>query len=159
MRNGPPLSQILFGLVFAGMGWLSLYLFGQATVLTCARDGNDRISCLQEARWLGKLKVSESQIYDLRGAWVEDNCDSDGCTYRVVLSIGSGSQPLTKAFSSGEAGKQKLAEQINAFCKSESARSVEIQDKTSWMAVLVTGTFVVVGLGIAFVGARNLFQR
>lgn len=149
---GSRIKSLLFGLIFAGMGAVAMIVFGQVSVLRCTYPEPSHLACVKEVKWLGLVPVGEEIISDVRGAWVDESCDSDGCTYRVELSTGQGDLPLTAYYSSGERSKSEAAAEINAYVAEGEGEALEIREGSGLLGGLIGGIFIVVGLGIAVVG-------
>lgn len=133
------------GLVFILISVIAVAFLGTRTALTCNRSGEAECTLAQKT----VLKTSKRTIpiLKLREAYVDTSVDSEGdATYRVVLRTDSGEVPLTSSWSSGYAGKQDVANQINAFLQSgDSSLTVE-QDDRLLMYIL----------GAIFAGAGSL---
>lgn len=149
---GPRLKSLLFGFVFAGMGTVAMIVFGQVSDLHCAYPEPSQLECIKEIKWLGLVPLGEENIDDVQRAWVDESCDSDGCTYRVVLTTGQGDLPLTSYYSSGERSKAETAAEINAFVAQGEGETLEIRAGSGFLGGLFGGIFVVIGLGIAVAG-------
>ena len=120
------LVKSLLALVFFGAGLLLSFLLGKIFTLSCHRaDNADR--CVLRVTWLGLTTIKETHIEGLQAAQVEESCDEDGCTYRVVLVTTLQPLPLTDFYSSGESEKQILADKINDFAGNREIRDLEIR--------------------------------
>lgn len=97
------------------MGLLFAYLMGRVSHLNCVHTESAALRCSLRISWLNLFTIREDRLQELQNAFVQQNCDDDGCTYRVVLSTAAGNTPLTSAYSSGERAKEKTAQQINQF--------------------------------------------
>jgi hypothetical protein len=147
-----------FGIVFALFGIAFLYLFGQGTTLICAHVESNRIDCTKQVTWMGRPIKETQHIGQLRGAYVQDNCDEDGCTYRVELRTADGTVPLTSVYSSGLEKKRSTADRINAFVDSREG-TLTLQESASWIAILVSGAFLIVGLAVIILGTLGAARR
>ena len=140
-------KSILFGLVFMIMGIFFMFVFGQVTDLSCEKTETGKIECSKGVKFLGVIPLSNSEFRDVYRADVEESCDDDGCSYRVVLTTIDGELPLTSYFTSGWAGKEEIAGQINAFIGSNLNReTLSIQENSGLWASLFSMVFLLVGL-------------
>lgn len=144
-QNEPP--HLILAVVFVGVGLLFLYLLGQQTTLICTRT-DDLEQCTLRTSWLNLVQLNHRAVEGIRSAWVEEQCDDDGCTYRVVMRTEQGEIPLGQAFSSGKASKQKKADQINAFA-SQQRNDVKVSEGGGGWS-LIPVIFVILGIGLVF---------
>lgn len=147
-------SGLILSVVFVAIGAIFTVVFGQVVTLDCTRPEPAEITCERQSTFLG-IRLSEPRtIRDVRGAWVQENCD-EGCTYRVMLTAGRSDVPLTGAFTSGERSKIEIAEQINAFIAGGDP-TTQISLQPNPLVLLATLIFVVIGLAIPVL---SLFGR
>lgn len=150
----PP--HLILSVIFVGAGLFFLYLLGQQTTLICMRtDAMEQ--CAMHTSWMNLVQLNSRTIEGIRSAWVEEQCDEDGCTYRVVMRTDQGEIPLGRAFSSGEAPKQQKAEQINAFA-SQQNHALKVSEGGGWW-ILLPLAFVIVGIGLIYHPLRATLQR
>ncbi len=107
------IKSLLFGLVFMVMGLVFMFIFGQVTDLTCAKTLEGKPECAMEVKFLGGFTLSSNEVRDVTRADVEESCDDEGCSYRVVLTTIEGQQPLTSYDTSDWSGKEEIAARIN----------------------------------------------
>ena len=148
----------VFGIVFAAFGVVFLYLFGQSTTLTCTHVESNWIDCTKQVTWMGRSIKEAQHIRQLRGAYVQDNCDEDGCTYRVELRTADGTVPLTSVYSSGFEEKQSAADRINAFVDSQEGE-LTLQESSGWIAILTAAVFLIVGLAVIVLGTLGAIRK
>jgi hypothetical protein len=140
------LPHLFLSIVFVGLGLLFSYIMGIVTTLECSRPESGQV-CNLERSWMGLVKLTDRPLRQVQSAWVEENCDDDGCTYRVVLETDQGQLPLGTAYSSGSSSKQEQADQVNAFVKNSSISQVNVQAGGGlWMVIPLI--FLVIGVGI-----------
>ncbi len=140
-------KSILFGLIFMVMGIVFMFIFGQTTDLTCSKTDTGTTKCTTEVKFLGLISLSTNEFQDVYRAEVEESCDDEGCSYRVVLTTTDGERPLTSFYSSGWAGKDKMAGQINTFIGSNLNRgTLFIREQSGMWASLLAMVFLFVGL-------------
>jgi hypothetical protein len=145
------LTSIFWGCLISAIGFGALYVFGQVVVLDCSRAVGRPVTCLKESRFMGIVTVGEEGLGEVTGAYVEENCDDDGCTYRVVLNTSRGSKPLTMYRSSGHRDKQSVADQINTYISAGAEDDLHIQVSSGFfgflfpLALIVAGPVVTVG--------------
>jgi hypothetical protein len=140
-------KSILFGLVFMVLGIFFMFIFGQVAELSCTKTAAGETECSKVVKFLGVIPLSSSEFRDVYRAEVEENCDDDGCSYRVVLTSIDGERPLTSYYSSGWDSKQELAGRINAFIGSNvSGGTLSIQENSGLWASLLSLVFLLVGL-------------
>ena len=107
---------------------------------------------------MGRPIKEPQHIRQLRGAYVQDNCDEDGCTYRVELRTAGGTVPLTSVYSSGLEKKRSTAERINEFVDSRESK-LTLQESAGWIAILASGAFLVAGLAVIILGTLGAIRR
>ena len=96
---------------------------------------------------MGLVKLTDRPLRQVHSAWVDESCDDDGCTYRVVLETDQGQLPMGTAYSSGSTSKQEQADQVNAFVKDDSIRQVKIQAGGGlWLFIPLI--FIALGVGL-----------
>lgn len=106
-------STVLFGGVFVAGGMVVVLLMGE--IVACQFDKTMGRFTLQRRGLLG-TKVIEHSIREIKDVIVEESTSSDGSTYRVsLILIGRDRIPLTSYYSSGRAGKQKIADSLHQF--------------------------------------------
>lgn len=108
-------GSTMVGIMLLLMGLLFAYLMGRVSHLNCVRTDASAPQCSLRISWLSLFTIQEDGLQGLQGAYAQQNCDDDGCTYRVVLSTTAGNKPLTSAYSSGSKSKEQTAQQINQF--------------------------------------------
>lgn len=145
MRISRLVSAVLFGAVFTACGCLMSFIFGQQTTLNCTRVESTQIECSKQSKWVGLVPLGEESIQNLEGARVDENCDEDGCTYRVELNTADGIVPLTSFYSSGSKSKQKTADRINAFVRNSSESSLAVEGGAGLLGILFPLIFVLAG--------------
>jgi len=105
------------------------YLAGQVTTLMCDRAETAQVDCIVQTRWLGLVSLREQSVRSVRGARVAENCDEDGCTYRVELVTGAGTVPLTPHYSLSYSAKERVAQHVNDFAADPAATSLAVQGR------------------------------
>ena len=158
IERNPYFPMALMGLFLLGFGMLFFYWMGQTTKLICTRLQNQRVDCRLETTFLGTYPMYDQRIGTVRSASVEENCDSDGCTYRVLLQTANAPVPLTDFFSSGEGAKQKKVEQINAFVRDEKTKNLQIKDGTGLWSLAVL-PFSLFGIGMILKPLIDIVRR
>lgn len=159
MRNKNTLIAILFGVSSAAIGLLFLFIFGQHIELTCTRQASQGVVCEKRQSFLGLIPGKEQTLTGLSGAYVEENCDSDGCTYRVMLQTETDDLPLTVPYSSGADPKERVAREINEFVRG-SRPTFELQEGPNTLVLLLLGVMLAVDLAVAVgFGARTIIRR
>lgn len=155
MRN--LLSHFLFGLLFACCGVGVFLVFGSTTSLSCERVEPRQVSCLRQVRLLG-FTVREETLPRVFGATIDESCDSDGCTYRVVLQTEAADMPLTAYYSSGLQRKEQVVSELNAFLADVEQPSLVTGDSAGPWIWLFPILFVGVGLLVAFQPVWSLLR-
>jgi hypothetical protein len=129
------------------MGLFFMFIFGQVTDLSCARNSDGRTACSTEVKFLGVFTLSTREFKDVYRADVQESCDDEGCNYRVLLTTLEGEQPLTSYYTSSWSGKEETAAQINNFIQDSSNRGIlSIQENSGLWASLLSLVFVLSGL-------------
>lgn len=143
------LPHLLLAFLFVAAGLGTAYLLGQVQILTCERAPG-RQNCQIDTSWMGLIPLRHQTIPPLTGAWVDESCDEDGCTYRVILQTGSGDIPLGIGYSSGLHSKQEMAQKVQAFVADPSQPDLEIKTGGG-LWILFPLTFLIMGvwLGIS----------
>ena len=141
------IKSLLFGLVFMVMGLVFMFIFGQVTDLTCAKTPEGKTECTTEVKFLGVFTLSSNNFRDVYRADVEESCDDEGCSYRVVLTTIEGQQPLTSYYMSNWSGREKIAARINGYVGTASSREpLALQENSGLWASLFSLIFVLVGV-------------
>lgn len=144
--NPDRLIFTILAVMFFGAGMLFSYLLGQMNTLKCEReDRADDAACRLTTSWMNIRTLKERSIPRLDSAGIEEYCDDDGCTYRVVLFSGAGDIPLSSAFSSAENSHRITAEQINTFLQDANQQTLEVESGGGWL-LAVPVIFAVLGL-------------
>lgn len=117
------------------------YVLGQVTTLTCDRVGTEQIDCTVQTTWLDLLPLGDKSVRGVRGAQVAENCDEDGCTYRVELVTDAGLVPLTSYYSLDSTEKERAAQRVNDFARGTAARSLVVRDHSSRSLLIVLAAF------------------
>jgi len=132
----------LFGLIAVVIIGALLYFMGQVTTLTRHRAERDRVDCRIQSNWLGLLPLRERSVRGVQGAQVAENCDQDGCTYRVELRTGGGIVPLTPHYSSGSVVKESVARRVNDFVRDPTAASLQVREHFDPTDLILVALFV-----------------
>ncbi len=146
--NLPALIVPLMSAMFFGFGLLFLYLMGQVSTLDCSRVGNGGVNCSLLTTWMDLSPLDEKPISQIELAYVQQQCDEDGCTYRVTLHSRFGDFPLTSLYSSGKAEKEQMAHQINTFVQDTSQPTLRLKHRELW-GLLLPLVFLLVGILLA----------
>lgn len=150
-RSGGGCFLPIFGFIFALAGAFILYITGIETTLTCTRLSANQVNCTAHDRWLGVADLGTRPFEAVRRASVADNCDSDGCTYRVELDTERGWQALQEVYSSGREDKESTAGAINAFLQDRGRETFTITQSMGWW-VLFSLAFCLPGVGLMLGG-------
>jgi hypothetical protein len=151
----------ILALVFVAVGLLLTFFMGKVSTLSCNRvDEADR--CVLRVNWMGLAPLKETQIEGLLGAQVDESCDSDGCTYGVLLVTPREPLPFGSGYSSGKADKTELADKINAFAKDRQIRTLTVRTGEGlWLIIPLI--FIAVGVWMVskplLHGLRNILSR
>jgi hypothetical protein len=148
-------NSMLFAPPFVAVGLVIALFFGQVSVLECVHPEPSQVVCEKEVRLLGLVPVGRETIRDVRGAWLDDNCDSDGCTYRVVLRTDGSDVPLTSYYAAGQRAKEEMADRINTYVEQESEGLLRLRAGSALLGGLLGGLFVAVGVGAAVASLRR----
>lgn len=140
-------KSILIGLMFMIIGIFFMFIFGQTTDLSCAKNDVGKTECTKTVKFLGVVPLSTGEFRDVYRAEVEESCDEDGCSYRVVLMTIDGQRPMTSYYTSDWSGKEQIAAQINTFIGATANRGpFFIQEQSGLWPSLFSMIFVLVGL-------------
>jgi hypothetical protein len=160
LRNIDPgvLIPPFLGFLFIGVGLATMYFIGRVNTLTCSRDITNNQTCALITTWMGLTELSVRPLPQLTSAYVQDNCDEDGCTYRVMLSTRFGDLPLTSIYSSGKVDKQQKAEQVRLFLQDNSQAELKISEGGG-LFILFPLIFIGMGLFLCTAALANLFLK
>ncbi|NEQ97222.1 MAG: hypothetical protein F6K30_10940 [Cyanothece sp. SIO2G6] len=150
--------RFLFGVLFVGVGGLSLILFAKITTLECDRLEPKQIECTLVSEGVLGTNTTLIPPGHLQGAKVQVSEDSDSNDiYRVVLRTETGNVPFSAVYSSGRSGKQQKAEQINAYLNNVNQKVLTIQQDDRIFGYVFGGIF---GLsGVAMMGSSLLSRH
>jgi hypothetical protein len=161
VRNNPLFHSLLIGLVFTVVGGGFFLLAAHRTDLSCQRMPPNQTNCTIQASWLGFFPQTPRLAADVQTAEMAENCDSDGCTYRIELVTTQGRVPLTNVYSSGYEGQARFATTLNGYLAADSPESFELRTDfgMGWM-VIVPVIFTLIGLAaIAGVIAQVIIRQ
>lgn len=147
----------VLALIFVGVGLLISFLLGQVSTLTCNRV-EDADRCVLRVNWMGLSPLRETRIEGLQGAQVEESCDEDGCTYRVVLVTTRQTLPFETAYTSDKTDKEATAAQIDAFVKDRQISTLEVSTGGGlWLIIPVI--FIALGIYMAIKPLKHAFSN
>ena len=149
-------QMILFGLLFMAVGAVMVFLFGQTTELRCSKPETRVTTCELKRKLLGLVTISTKELQDVNNAFLDESCDDDGCTYRVVLLAGTNKVPMTGYYSSGWKAKREKADQITQYVRLESEEPLLVKEQSGMFGALFSFAFVLVGLYVVIV--KGLFN-
>ena len=116
------------GFLLFSTGLAAMYFIGKVSNLSCTRTEQVGIKCSLITTWMDLTQLSDKPLATLNSAYIEDSCDEDGCTYRVVLSTSREDLPLTTSYSSGITDKQQKVDQILSFLADNNQTNLQISD-------------------------------
>lgn len=155
-----PIVSVLMGLAFTVFGFGFLLIAAHRTEVTCSRVEPQVVNCNLQASWLGWFPQTPRVVSNVQQAVVSDNCDSDGCTYRVELLTPAGVVPLTNAYSSGYEDKQQSASQVNGYLAGATGEPLQFtSDLGMGWFVLIPIVFVLIGLATLAAAAARMVLR
>lgn len=149
-------GSILAGLLFLFLGLLFFYLMGQIRYLTCARSETGAIQCGMRVTWLDLFPVKNVELGSPRSADVEQDCDDDGCTYRVTLQTATGDVPFTN-YESNYSKINKIADQINRFLQDTSQPALSLKSGGG-PALIPPVIFLGIGIFLFIRSLKRLFR-
>lgn len=120
------IGSILGGLISIVIGCIMFFIFGREITLTCRYASATQANCTKVSRLMGITIGEPQEITSLKGASVEENCDEDGCTFRVLLHTDSENTPLTSYYSSGKTKKSEQAAQLNDYLQASREPELEL---------------------------------
>lgn len=147
----------MVGLIFALAGVFMLYMLGIETTLTCQRISANQVNCTAQDRWLGVADLGTRSFEAVRYASVAENCDSDGCTYRVELDTEHGWLPLQDIYSSGRDEKQAVASSLNIFLQDRGRETFTITQSLGWWALFAL-CFCIPGVALMLGGLWSMVR-
>jgi hypothetical protein len=116
------------GFLLFGAGLVAMYFIGQVSNLSCTRNVETEVKCSLVTTWMGLTQLSDKPLAKLNSAYVQESCDEDGCTYRVMLSTLREDLPLISSYSSGITDKQRKVDQILSFLSDDSQPNLQVAD-------------------------------
>ena len=146
------------GCLLIGAGLAALYFVGQVTTLACSREQANRPNCAMITSWMNLTELSQRPVPQLTTAYIQDSCDEDGCTYRVMLSSSFGDLPFSKIYSSGMADKQYKVDQIKVFIQDSSQTNLAISEG-SGLFIIIPLIFIGVGVYLSASALANVFKQ
>lgn len=145
------------GFLLFSAGLITLYLVGRVSTLSCARNEPGEPQCALITTWMGMTQLSDKPLATLSSAFVDESCDEDGCTYRVMLRTAREDLPLISSYSSGRTDKQMKVDQVLSFLADSSQKSLQITDGGG-LFVLIPVAFAGVGLWMCVTSLWKLFR-
>jgi hypothetical protein len=149
-------AQIILGIIGAAFilfGLPLLYFLGQDSRLECSRT--DSVHCSIVVRWMGLAVTSTHEIVQPKTAWVDRTCDTQGCTYRVMIASAQGDVPLTDSYFSDDLAIYANAKQINTYIAGDQLSNLTLQTSDQLWIILPL-VFVVLGVLILLLAFRGL---
>jgi uncharacterized RDD family membrane protein YckC len=150
-----PWGAAVAALVTVAAGTFMLMTPASAT-LTCERGTN---TCAFDTKSLfgGEARTTIA-VSDVLRARVEESRSSSSSsrTYRLVLETRNGTFPFSGASDSSRAGKDRMAEQINAFVRDDAAASLVVRHEERTALLPFSLLLIVIGGAIGLVGASVL---
>lgn len=156
--NPEVLIQPVLGLIFLAVGFITLYLVGQVVTLSCERDSANRPDCKLITTWMDVRELQVRPLPQLSSAYVQESCDDEGCTYRVMLRTNFGDLPFTSAYSSGRLSKERNVQQILTYLQDSTQPSLQMREGGG-LLMLVPVTFLILGLAFSLPAAAKAFRR
>ena len=150
------LGTVLFFGVF-------MFIFANSVVMRCNKQQNGAFNCVVEKKLFDQLVTSRRVVKDVVSATVNQDCDSDGCSYRVELVDLNGiREPFDDVYT--DSGPMKvLAEKINTSIKQGDGPSFSVKSDLQWWLVIMLGGMSLVGLGVeavmVFQAAYNWWMK
>lgn len=141
-----------FLITIAGFG--TTYLAGQVSTLKCVHTGDGIPACQFSVSFLDRIPLEEMSIQELKGAELEEDCDDEGCTYRVILITGYGPEAFTIGSDSDRSGKQEIVDEINQFLASETGPDLFVKDGAGFWVLMTIG----ISLTGLVLGGKLLYQ-
>lgn len=152
-------SFFFVGIIFMGLGLMSVFTFGQVYTLTCRRLESENPTCIRESHWMGRFPLGQRTYEGVSGAHVIESCDEDGCTYGVSLDTAEGQFDFTGFYSSGRKDKELLAQRINDYVAETEVKTLEVETKREGWLVIFVAIFVLTGVGFIFAAPLSLLFR
>ncbi|MBN1373243.1 MAG: hypothetical protein JW987_15005 [Anaerolineaceae bacterium] len=149
-------GSVLAGMLFLFLGLFFFYLMGQIKHLTCARAETGEVLCGMRVTWMDLFPVKNVNIDSLKGAEVEQDCDDDGCTYRVTLQTTAGDVPFT-SYESDYSKINGIADQINRFLQNPSQPSLRLKSGGG-PALIAPVIFLGIGIFLFIRSLKRLFR-
>lgn len=143
-------------LVAAGVG--ALYLLGQVQTLRCSRvEGGELVDCRMITSWMKRTVLEDTPLAPIHRALVEESCDSDSCTYRVLLETDRASIPLSGIYTSNRLEQEGIARRINQYLDAPASTPLEVETGGG-LILLVPLMFFSAGGYLAVKAVRELLQ-
>lgn len=144
------------GFLLLGAGLLFMYWLGQVNTLTCRRELQSGMQCHLVTTWMELVELDDRPLAPLSAAYVDESCDEDGCTYRVLLSTARADLPLIDSYSSGITDKQLKVDQIQAFLTDANQTELKIKDGGGFF-IIIPVAFAGAGLWMCITSLIQLY--
>jgi hypothetical protein len=147
---------LIMGLVFFGVGLVTLFAFGTTASIICERPAANTMRCRLQASLFG-LPLKDEPLEALQGARVHSYVDDDGDRmYKVVLQTGGGEMPMSNSASSSRGTHQRTVDEINDFLSDPAQPSLKLRD-FAYFEKAMTFIFTLTGIGMAIWGIHAYF--
>jgi len=153
-ENSPRLgcTSLLFAGLFIFMGVVFSFYTGNRIHLDCNRQPDQVVDCKIQARWYGLMTMSETTINGLTNASLDEHCDEEDCTYRLILDVSGSKTALTDYYSVQKSPKEEAIQQIQAFLNNPKADSLSLDiGSTAEAGVINLLPPGLIGLGFVFI--------
>ncbi len=152
-----PWELPLVAIILFGLGLLLLYLFGQVDTLRCQHTAQGTVDCALTTTWMKSILLSERQFSGLASASVAESCDSDGCTYKVILNTIHDMIPFSNVSTSDLNFHQRHADQINSFLQDTAQPELNIETGGGWI-LIVPALLLISGIALSLFNGLRLLR-
>jgi hypothetical protein len=137
------LSKIVMGLIFTIVGVSVAVFLPEKASLTC--DRTTQRCELDKGVWWNRSQTT-FPLAQLQSATVQTNRRRKTRLYGVQLNTSTKTIRLTETKSLDKDSKQKTADQINAFVKNPTERSLQIKQDDNALLLVFGGVLLIVGI-------------
>lgn len=149
------ICSIICGIGFVCLGSIFIYESLHTITLECTRSGGGVTSCRVQKKFLDKQLVQEVSIRNPKGAYLETDCDEDGCSYSIFLSSDFGPIRLSPISDPFLGEKEVLVDQINKYIEHADQFSLDVEIKSNPITPILVGLFPLFGIYLLFLASKG----
>ncbi len=129
---------------------LFVFLFANSVTMVCTQQ-DGAFTCEIEKKLLDRVTTSHRTVSGVIAAQVDENCDNDGCSYRVeLLTNNGGSEPFDDVFTD-RGPMVDLANRINARIKQNDGLTFSFGQGMQWWVIILLVGLAAMSLGVELI--------